>query len=136
MTDDEREKLKERLDALDKASGKILEARKPFDEALNAIDDVREGLLAEHDADVLGTCEHCMRLMFEGELGFRYEDGPIMCEACAPTWSDLKVEQDELIVSGNFEDSYEDAEAAKDARESVLGHIEAGDGDKRYVWAL
>lgn len=86
--------------------------------------------------EVMDVCESCSRPLFEGDKVFSYSDGPTFCEADAPTWNDLKDMQDEDIAAGIWEEHFETAEEAQDARESVLAHIEAGQGDVKYVWAL
>ena len=60
----------------------------------------------------------------------------MFCETCSPTWNELKAEQDEGIRAGDFKDWFEEPEDADFARESVLAHIAAGDGDKRVLSSL
>lgn len=88
------------------------------------------------DREEVGICEHCEKKLYEGDKGFLYADGPILCEACAPTWNELKAEQDEGIRAGDFKDWFDEPEDAEDARESVLAHIAAGEGDQRVLWSL
>lgn len=42
-----------------------------------------------HD-DYIGTCEGCSKLLFVGDKGFTYDDGPVVCEGCAPDWDQAK----------------------------------------------
>lgn len=86
--------------------------------------------------EVLDACEHCSKPLFEGDNVFSYSDGPTFCEEHAPTWNDLKSMQDEQISDGTWADNFEATEEAQDARDSVLGHIEAGQGEVKYVWGL
>ena len=88
------------------------------------------------DREEVGTCEHCEKQLYEGDKGFWYDDGPMFCETCSPTWNELKAEQDEGIRAGDFKDWFEEPEDADVARESVLAHIAAGDGDKRVLSSL
>lgn len=82
--------------------------------------------------DPMYCCDTCGRGLFKGDLAFVYEDGPAFCEEHAPTWSDLKREQDELIAAGTFDDLFDEGkEEAEGARASVLKRIEAGEGDVR-----
>lgn len=131
MTDEQREALQERLKELDKAGAAILKARKPFDVALASIDAVRESVIADAGVELLDeTCEGCERHFFVGDLGHRCADGPVLCEACAPTWKDLK---------GQIEEGYVDPDelchGALD-RETIEARIAAGDGDKKHVYPL
>lgn len=90
MDETSREKLKAEFAALDEAENSIREGRKPFDVALLAIETVRENLKEKHEVEIAGECEGCTRLLFAGEKGFRYEDGPILCEECSPTYGDAE----------------------------------------------
>jgi hypothetical protein len=136
LTAEQREKLQEQLKALDAAAGKILAARKPFDEALAAVNAVHDGLLEEHGLEIADTCETCERLLFVGELGHSCTDGPTLCEACAPTWNDLKQQLDSDRSLGGYDESFESPEDAKDWADTVNAHIADGDGDKKNVWPL
>lgn len=86
--------------------------------------------------EVLYICEGCRKPLFDGDRGFSYTDGPTECESCAPTWSDLKSMQDEQIADGTWADNFDTPEEAQDAIDSVRAHIEAGEGDVKFVWGL
>lgn len=130
-----RKGLQEQLGRLANAEDLLRKAMAPFVQARDALDDAREMLLMDHDADIAGTCE-CGRLLFEGELGHRCDDGPILCEDCAPTWDDMRRQYHEAKARGDFVDSFEGEQEARDADLAVDSHIAAGDGDKRLVWPL
>lgn len=92
---------------------------------------------SEGDREVLENCEHCERSLYEGDLVHACWDGPTFCESCAPTWLDLKAEQDDLIARGEFADHFEDGEdAAHRARDCVMSQIALGNGAKKHVWRL
>jgi len=84
----------------------------------------------------LDYCECCGRALHEGDMVFSYDDGPTMCWQHAPTWSELKSHQDELIAGGLFESAFGGARAAKKAREEVLSRIANGEGDMRVASPL
>lgn len=110
MNREDRDKLRDRLTALDKASEAIYRARKPFDDAIYEIEQVREGLL--EDADVSGEflkCEECGTLIFEGEHYYSYEDGPTFCAEHAPTRAELKEGAKEALL---YSDGDEEASEA------------------------
>jgi len=82
-------------------------------------------------SEPLDHCEACGTALYEGDMAYSYDDGPTFCWQHAPTWSDLKREQDQLIAEGLFDDLFDDGpEAAEGARQEVLKRIAAGDGDK------
>lgn len=128
-----REKLKDQLKELEAAEAAIAAARKPFDTAMTAIDTIRESLLLEHDVDIADTCEGCDKLLFVGELGHRCADGPTLCEACAPTWSDLLAQ---YIAAKGETTSDRTPEELADDQAIAQAHVDAGDGDLKHVWVL
>ena len=87
-------------------------------------------------AEALDHCESCGCALRKGDLAFTYDDGPTFCGEHAPTWNDLKREQDELIEAGVWVDLHEEPEDAEAARANVLRHIAEGDGDKRVASPL
>lgn len=90
MSMNERAVLKTSLDNLDAAQQQIEKAMEPFRSAMAAIETIRDDLLTTHDVEVAGECEGCGKLLFAGEMGLRCNDGPILCEECAPTWEEAK----------------------------------------------
>jgi hypothetical protein len=86
--------------------------------------------------EVWFICESCERPLYEGDSAFVYEDGPAFCEAHAPTWADLKNEQDEAIAAGDFGGWFEDDQRAHEARRYVLDKIDAGQGAVKVVHRL
>lgn len=124
MQDDERVKLAEELGALSKAQESIRAARKPFDDAIAAIEEVYENLLYKHEVEIAGSCEGCDRLLFVGEMGHRCEDGPLLCEEHAPTYGDVKRQWEEKDDA--------DPDERQDAINAAETHVAAGGslGDK------
>jgi hypothetical protein len=90
MDNEARQKLKDQLGEFDAAMASIRAARKPFDDAIAAIDNAKDAVLAEHEAEVVGECEGCTKLLLVGDKGFRCEDGPILCADCSPTFGDAE----------------------------------------------
>ena len=42
------------------------------------------------DENYIGCCEGCAKPLFVGDKGYRYDDGPLVCEAHAPDWHQAK----------------------------------------------
>lgn len=130
MTDEQGEALQERLKELDAAGSAILDARKPFDDALRAVDQVREGLYADAGLEPLDEiCETCERHLFVGDLGHRCADGPVLCEECSPTWNELKTDWNDGKDADDLCHSSLDLE-------TIEANIARGYGDKKHVWPL
>lgn len=61
-------------------------------------------------------CEVCERPLYVGDLAAVDPDGVAFCERHAPTWLDVKREQDELIAAGKWGDLFDDdGEASRQA---------------------
>lgn len=88
------------------------------------------------NGEPLAHCESCGRPLFEGDMVFRYDDGPTMCWQHAPTWNELKSHQDELIADGIFESTFGSEAAARKARKEVLLRIANGEGDMHVASPL
>lgn len=86
--------------------------------------------------EVLDRCESCSKPLYAGDMAFSYDDGPTFCWEHAPTWNDLKAEQDELIADGTWEGLHESPEDAEGARNKVLARIANGEGDKHVARPL
>lgn len=115
---DQRDALKVKLDLLEKAKDRIHEMIRPQLDAIDDIDAVCEALLEEHDAEIAGVCEGCSLLLFSGDRGYSYEDGPICCAECAPTWADAEE---------NWKSQAEDdPERAAEFAASLAAHLAAG----------
>jgi hypothetical protein len=129
LTDDQREALRRRLDVFDQSIAQLEKQREPWDKAIAALQEIREDVIEDvTGAELAGNREGCDRLLFIGEQGHRCVDGPILCVACAPTWSDLKAQYADKRAKG---------EPVADADDVAIdGRIAAGDGDKPYVWEL
>lgn len=119
MDDKERDVLKEELAALDAAEVSIRKARRPFDEAIDAVETVKQNLLDKHAVEIAGHCEGCGRLLFVGDKGFRCDDGPILCAECSPTFGDAE---------GNWKSEPEDHEPERKQTfmEGLAAHLAAG----------
>lgn len=121
MTPEDREKLEEELKGLDAAEAAIRAAMKPFDDALRAVETLRENLLERHDADRVGTCETCGKTLFEGDLGYSYSDGEVkLCAEHAPTYGDWK------RTTEDEPEAYESAGHLAEAKEQIHDHLAAG----------
>lgn len=114
LTDAERETLQQRLDTIEAAQEKIADAMKPLRTADQALQEVYDSLTG-HLPDIQGKCESCNRLLFEGEQGFRYTDGPILCAEHAPTWADIRSETQEVAEAADGDTVDDDALADRTA---------------------
>lgn len=81
-------------------------------------------------------CEFCDKKLREGDLGHRCDDGPVLCEAHAPTFNDIRRQYDEAKRDGRFETMFTWPEDAADHDRSLDDRIAAGDGEKKHIWPL
>ena len=73
--------------------------------------------IEEHFPDeCAGSCEGCGKLLLYGDKGWRYDDGPICCSECSPTWAEGK---------DGFEHS-DDAEVRTSFEKRLAEHLAAG----------
>lgn len=121
MTDEERAALKDELKGLSDAQAAIEAASKPFDDALRAIEQVRDALLERHGVEIAGECETCERLLFAGDKGHVCGDGPVLCEDCSPTYADLQKQLLERSQSGGFSE-----DDLQEQRDSLAAYLSAG----------
>lgn len=127
MTDKERETLRNNLTSLDAAEDVIRKARKPFDSALHAIEEVRAGLLESHEINgEIANCGECGAIILEGEPSYSYEDGPILCADDAPTWGDVKSSNTELLATADADTDPDDIERANLAIAAADEHVAGG----------
>ncbi len=83
----------------------------------------------EDHEDFLGHCEGCNALLFLGDQGFAYDDGPICCAECAPTWAEIA----ENIENG---DNVE-LESRRLFSNALAAHLTAGGSlNDRRTWKL
>lgn len=111
---------------LDDLSTPLRSLLAPYEEMERIIDGVEAHILDAHDVEIAGTCQHCGRLMFCGEMGYRFDiedNGIVYCEAHGITYGDL---QEHWASTPADVDSEEEAEARECAREMTRHHIESG----------
>lgn len=105
ITKEERRQLQAAIAAMDRAIDVICDASAPFIKAKEAIENLKcELLIASGNLEEAGFCEGCGTILFVGDKGFRFDDGPICCEECAPTWANAK----ENIEAGDDEEAKAD----------------------------
>lgn len=110
---------------------RIMERRN--DEA-DGLEDEALYLLRQHKLVYLEEdCEVCGKMLFEGDMGFRYEDGPALCADHAPTFADCLRE---LLDAGFGEGTELDYEDAEDQRNFLNARIAEGRGSEKYIWSL
>lgn len=90
---------------------------------------------SNEEEDDCKICEGCDKRLHDGDLVHRCVDGPVFCETCAPSWSNL-LEQ----YTGNLDDlaGFVDRtpEELEEDRAAIQARVDAGDGDKKHVWPL
>lgn len=132
LSDDAREALKEKLAAIHKARRPLLVARQPLDDALRALDELHDAAVEEAGVELIEeACEGCDILLVVGDLGHRCADGPVLCEAHAPTWRDLLNQYQQKDAAKDWDDP-----EVADGLAAAQAHVDAGDGDKKHVWPL
>lgn len=138
FTDEQREALKEKLQAIDKAREPLRALMKPLQESMAALDALHDAAVEEAGVELLDEiCEGCECILVVGDIGHRAADGPVMCVACSPTYADVLAQYEEaddrarLLVDL---DLTEDEFAAQIA--SLKAIVAAGDGGKKNVAPL
>lgn len=89
------------ITAAKKAAEPARAVLKPFLDALDVLEERKELLLEENETLLVGKCDGCSKVLFEGELGTRFADsGGYLCEECSPTIADalknMRDNRDEL----------------------------------------
>lgn len=123
LTEEGRKELQAGLKMLEDAEASILSAMKPMKLAMDGVVMCREILLDKRGLEVAGECEGCERLLLIGDKGHRCDDGPILCEACSPTWGDI--EGSWLASKPETLDDF-DRERREQFFESFGKHLEGG----------
>lgn len=119
-----RERLAERLKPLEAAIAAIEKQIDPFQQVLGELHALRDLLVEESGCgDLVGRCEACDAVLFEGDPGFRYEDGPLLCAAHAPTHADLLAESEEHLADVTAADPADADEIA--AAQAVVDDLKA-----------
>lgn len=93
LTPEQREALEEQLSAFAGAEANIRKAMEPVENALSSILIARDAALQAHGVDLHGYCE-CGKPLLTGDKVHHCDDGPTLCEDCAPTWADIKAQAD------------------------------------------
>jgi hypothetical protein len=111
----------------------LRQAAEPFEVRIEELNAERELLLERYGVEVAGSCDHCKRLLLHGDKGHSVADDPgiMWCESCAPTWADMWQQYEDLTP-----EAFEDPDDYQIAVNTIRSHLDAGDGDKKHVWAL
>lgn len=134
MTEKERERLSEMLNALQDAHETIEAALAPFRKAESLIAEARELLLDQHDAELAGRCDACARPLFVGDQGHRIEDVGVFCAEHAPSWAEVEQYWQEAPPDPDDE---EYTERRRHFRASLEAHLAAGGSrDDKILYAL
>lgn len=91
LTPEQRASIEEQLAAFNGAERNIMEAMRPLDTALDAVRCAKEAMLQAHGVDFHGYCE-CGKPLLTGDKIHSCDDGPTLCEECAPTWADIQAQ--------------------------------------------
>lgn len=88
------------------------------------------------ESEIIDRCEGCSKALYEGDLAHTYDDGPSLCEPCAPTFASLKVQYDKDAASGALPEICGSSEAASAALALVTAKVDAGEGHLKHVWPI
>lgn len=112
--------LREQLAELDKAAAALEPLLTPLRAALNGIEEARALILEANSAEIASKCEGCGSVIFRGEPC--HHNDVDLCEACAPTWGDIKA-----IASGpDAADHFEDEDGPARCLAEIDQHLAAG----------
>jgi hypothetical protein len=138
FTNADRERLKEKLAEIDKAREPIRMLMKPLREAMEAIDALHDAAVEEAGVELLDeVCEGCERILIVGDLGHRAADGPVMCEACSPTYADILSQyEDRDDKASLLVDLDVTEEELADMTAQLKAMVADGDGGKKNVSPL
>ena len=136
LTDAQRAALQEKLQRLESAKAEIEKARRPFERAIEVLQEQIDALLEDHgiDGEVCCNCARCERLLLPGDLGHSDASGDYTwCETCAPTWADVLAQYQECV---GMEPVDQDPEDFALGLQTAQARVHAGDADKKHVWVL
>jgi hypothetical protein len=125
LSEAQRISIREQLAEFDKATKSIEVALKPLEDVRRAIEDAR-AMFLEPYGDVSGSCEGCTKMLFDGELGYREEDGIILCVDCGPTYTDWKSNCERVINDPSLVDEPDEIGFANDALKQIAEHLAGG----------
>lgn len=86
--------------------------------------------------EVLDHCEGCRTELRAGDKAHSYDDGPRLCEPCAPTFASLMVEYEADAAPGDLNEIFGSSEAAAKALALVKAKVAAGEGHLKHVWPI
>jgi hypothetical protein len=122
MTENEREALSRKLKRIGEMQSNIREHMKPFELTLRLLGEMAdEALEAAGITDEASNCEGCERLLIPGDLVHTFSDGPIFCEACAPTYGDI-VKEYEATSEQNLQSWLDDDRSKTEIVAAVAAH--------------
>lgn len=93
LAPEQRLALEEQLAAFAGAEANIRTAMEPLEKALGAILVARDAALQAHGVELHGQCE-CGKPLLAGDKVHHCDDGPTLCEECAPTWADIRAQME------------------------------------------
>ena len=105
LSPETRAHLAEELAKLDAAEKQVeaemaplREQMKPFNERLEAIEGSRDELLDRFGIAERHHCESCNTLLIPGDPVCHCDDAGLFCKDCAPTWADVKKQNEERLA--------------------------------------
>lgn len=129
--------------ALDALMEPLRQQMQPYLAALSQLQGVRDTLLEAAGVELADeTCEGCGCVLFTGDLVHRCADGPILCQACAPTFRDVlhqwqqKLAEDDAQTDPAFKLDADDRREAEDIVTRMMAVLAIGEGDKKAVQPL
>lgn len=119
-TTEQRAELKAQLEAVNLAMAPVFDAMKPLNAVLVGLQALRDTLLAT--AGVTGEYLECEdgHLILPGDKYHSCDDGPLLCEACAPTYADSLKQVEECIACADGSTGDDDLQEWKESRTALM----------------
>jgi hypothetical protein len=102
---------------LDELRARIVALVETEEAVRSTMQDEIDCIVEENGDFIAGRCECCAKVVFFGDRGHQYEDGPLSCSDCSPTWEDAKE---------NWESSEADDEQRAEFQARLEKHLAAG----------
>ena len=80
-------------------------------------------ITAEAIREQFDSCVSCEKALFEGDLYYPYDDGPVLCAACTPTWGEAEAT---YAVDAAIGEDDEMREQRSDFAERMEAYLTAG----------
>lgn len=123
ITQEQRADLKVELDAIAEAQAPIMKLMEPLREAIACMEQMVDIVLLRYGiAERPETCEGCEAFIIAGDMHCSTADAGLLCETCAPTYSDLREQAD----SFEKDEDHTDTEHRLAQMQKVRDHLAGG----------